>query len=209
MGKAAAVRESEDKVAGRKRLAMVKERHRKTFEDAVRKNLADEKMIPLCRFVVSTQNFFTSSCCAGRIILIQLPKGESKKEASFHRRWHSQVSFEEVKQALSEKTVGEVWLKMEPFILHIGCGTIGNARTVLRVMGKAGVKRGGILVAKPGKFLVELQGTQEMSVPLKQGEKLLVQDSYLKWVVEKANHKMRRNDAMLKRFEKECREGFK
>ena len=194
---------------GEKRFAMVKQRHKESFDKAVEKNLADEKMVSLCNFVAGTKNFFTSSGCAGRILLIQLPKGESKREASFHRRWHRAVCLEEVKQALQEKTVGEVWMNMEPFILHIGCNTIENARGILRVMSRAGVKRGGILVAKPGKFLVELQGTQEMSLPLKQNEKVLVQDAYLKWLVEKANSKMQKNEEMLKRFEKECRKALK
>lgn len=199
------------KVAGveKKRFTMVKQRHKETLSEAVEKNLADEKIVSLCNFVASTKNFFTSSGCAGRILLIQLPKGESKREASFHRRWHRQFSFGEAKKALQEKTVGELWLKMEPFILHIGSNTIENARQILAVMSRAGVKRGGIIVAKPGKFLVELQGTQEMSVPLKQGEKILVKDDYLRWLVEKANSKMRKNDEMLRRFEKECRQALK
>jgi len=194
---------------GKKRFSMVKQRHKETFNEAVEKNLADEKMVSLCNFVASTKNFFTSSGCAGRILLIQLPKGESKREASFHRRWHTTVFFEEVKQAVEEKTAGELWLKMEPFILHIGSNTIENARKILGIMSKSGIKRGGIIVAKPGKFLVEMQGTQEMSVPLKQEDKVLVEDTYLQWLVQKANSKMQKNDEMRNRFEKECRRSLK
>lgn len=201
MGKSAAV--------GKKRFAMVKRRHKQTFDEAVEKNLADEKMVRLCKFVASTKNFFTSSGCAGRILLIQLPKGESKREASFHRRWHRHISFEEVKKALQGETKGELWMKMEPFILHIGSNTLGNARKILAVMSRAGVKRGGIIVAKEGKFLVELQGTQEMSVPLKQLDKIMVQDDYLRWLAEKANSKLQHNYRMLERFEKECRQALK
>ncbi len=197
------------KLVGKKRFRMVKARHRKTFAEAVEKNLADEKLVPLCEFVAATKNFFTSSGCAGRILLIQLPKGESKREASFHRRWHRRVSFAEVKEAIREKTRGELWMKMEPFILHLGCNTLENARKILAVMSRGGVKRGGIIVAKRGKFLVELQGTQEMSVPVKQGEKILVDEDYLRWIVGKANSKMRKNEEMLRRFEGECRQVLK
>ncbi len=188
---------------------MVKERHKVTLNEAIEKNLADERMVSLCSFVASTENFFTSSGCAGRILLIELPKGESKRDASFHRRWHRRISLSEVKEALQEKTNGEVWLKMEPFILHIGCSTIEDSRKTLAVMSKAGVKRGGIIVAKEGKFLVELQGTQEMSVPVKHNDRVLVQDDYLQWLVEKANEKLEKNYKMLERFEKECRAGLK
>jgi len=190
---------------GENRFGMVKARHRKTFEEAAEKKLADEGLVPLCGFIAGTKNFFTSSGCAGRVILIQLPKGECKKDSSFHRRWHRPVGFAEVKKALGEKTKGEIWLKMEPFILHIGTGSIANAREILAVMNRAGVKRGGILSAKEGKFLVELQGTQEMSAPVKHGGKLLVGDAYLRYLVKKADCKMKRNREMLARFERECR----
>lgn len=198
-----------DKAVGKKRFSMVKQRHGETFDEAVEHKLADERMIPLCKFIASTKNFFTSSGCAGRILLIELPKGESKKEASFHRKWHREISFGKTKQALKEEIRGELWMKVEPFILHIGSDSIGNARKILAVMSKAGVKRGGIIVAKEGKFLVELQGTQEMSVPLKHNEKLLVQDDYLQWLVAKANDKLAKNYKMLERFERECRRFLK
>jgi len=198
-----------DKAVEKNRFRAVKAYHKGTLEDAIGKNLADEKMVPLCKFVSKTKNYFTSSGCAGRILLIQLPKGESKREASFHRRWHRQVSFKEAKEAIQGKTTGELWLKMEPFILHIGSNTLANAKKVLAIMRRAGVKRGGIIVAKPGKFLVELQGTQEMALPVKQGRKVLVEDSYLQWVIEKANSKLEMNYEMLERFERECRKGLK
>ena len=187
---------------------MVKARHMKTFEDAVEKNLADERLVPLCNFVASTKKFFTSSGCAGRILLIQLPKGENKREASFHRRWHRKVSFSETKKALVEKTRGTVWIKMEPFILHMGTDSIDNARKILAVMSRSGVKRGGIIVAKPGKFLVEIHGTQEMAAPLKHGKKTLVHDDYLRYLVKTANSKLEKNYRMLEKFERECRDSL-
>jgi tRNA(Phe) wybutosine-synthesizing methylase Tyw3 len=110
--------------------------------------------------------------------------------------------------ALGEKTMGEIWLKMEPFILHIGTDSLENSRRILATMYKAGVKRGGILVAKEGKFIVELQGTQEMSIPLKQGGKILVDDDFLRYAVKRANEKMGKNDTMLRRFEEECRKAM-
>lgn len=194
-----------DKGLGKKRFSMVKRHHCGTLVEAVEKNLADEKLVPLCNFIAGTENYYTSSGCAGRIILLQLPKGECKREASFIRRWHRKISAKETMQALGEETRGEVWMKMEPFILHLGTNSLENAGRILRVMGKAGVKRGGIIVAKQGKFLVEMQGTQEMSVPLKQGSKVLVQPSYLKWLVEKANSKLEETYKRLERLEKECR----
>lgn len=195
--------------AGIERFAMVKAMHKKSFEKAVQEEKADRQIIPLCRFVSKTKHFFTSSSCAGRIILLQLPKGESKKDASFHRKWHRIVREKEILEGIDEETSGELWFKLDPFILHIGADSLENAKRVLAAMAKAGVKRGGIVVAKPGKFLVELQGSQGIAFPVKKGKKVLAEKEYMKYVLERANEKLGKNYALLKRLEKEFRTGLK
>lgn len=136
------------------RFEMTKKRHAETFAKAVREGKADEALIPLCGFVSGTRNFFTSSCCSGRILLLQLSKDEKKLGTKFHRKWHNVVKPKEVWAALKEKTSNEVWFKMEPIILHLGTNTLENANIVLETMKRAGVKRGGIIVAKPRKIFV-------------------------------------------------------
>lgn len=196
---------SEDEI----RFKMVKKRHKGTFEQAVSDGKADKQMISLCKFVSKTKNYFTSSSCSGRILLLALDKGEKKKTSAFHRKWHRKVKFKEVHEALNEKTSYSVWLKQEAFILHIGAGDLKHAEKILSVMTKSGIKRGGIIVAKPGKFIVELQGTQGLAVPVKIENEILVNDEYLKKLIEIANEKFEKNDAALKRFEKVARAGLK
>jgi tRNA wybutosine-synthesizing protein 3 len=196
-------------VAGGGRFAMVKARHTETFEKAACGGKADRQAISLCRFVAKTKNYFTSSSCAGRIILLELPKGGSKKDANFHRKWHCSTSFGKVKKALAENTRGVLWFKLDPFILHIGAKNIGGAAKILSAMKKAGVKRGGIIVAKEGKFLIELQGTESMALPVKKDSKMLVDESYLRFIVAEANRKLARNYKRLKKLEQEFRRALK
>ncbi|MFH1224449.1 MAG: hypothetical protein V1676_01470 [Candidatus Diapherotrites archaeon] len=188
------------------RFRMVKERHAATLQKAIDEKVIDARMRPLCKFIAGTENFFTSSGCAGRILLLGLPKGENKLEAYFHRRWHRAAKSAEVWGALREKTKGEVWLRQEPFIVHLGCANLEHSGKILGAMKKAGVKRGGIIVSKPGKFITELQGTDGMSLPLKKGKKILVGRGYVDYLVREANRKLARNYERLKRFEKACRE---
>lgn len=191
------------------RFEMVKQRHQKTFENAVEIGKADEKLIPLCKYIAGTENYFTSSSCSGRILLLGLGKGERKENSSFCGKWHGKVSFSEVKEALEEHISLEIWFKQEPFILHIGAQNIEGAKKILSAMYKAGIKRGGIIVAKEGKYLVELQGTQEMALPVKKGSEILVEDGYLKKIIETANKKLEKNDAALKRLERVFRDELK
>ncbi|HLD58810.1 MAG TPA: hypothetical protein VI977_04190 [archaeon] len=191
------------------RFLMTKKRHAETFAKAVQEGKADEALIPLCSFVAKTKNFFTSSCCSGRILLLQMSKDEKKLGTKFHRKWHNVVKPSEVWNALQEKTSNEIWFKMEPIILHLGTGTLENANIVLETMKRAGVKRGGIIVAKPGKFLFEIEGTQRISVPVKSSEKILVEKEFLEFLVRKANEKIKKNFVTIKRLEKELRKALK
>jgi len=125
----------------------------------------------------------------------------SKKNSSFHRKWHGKAKPGEVVKALGEETQGEIWLKMEPFIIHIGTNSLENARTLLSLKDKSGVKRGGIITAKPGKFIVELIGTEELAVMVKKDGRLLASEGFIREIVEEANRKIERNYERVKRFE--------
>jgi len=190
------------------RFRMVKERHKKRFELAVKKGEADEIIVPLCRYINSTKNFFTSSSCSGRIVLLGI-KGKGKNKAYFHRKWHQAVSFDKVWEAIGENTKGNLWFKMEPFIIHIGARTLKDACKVLDIKNSAGVKRGGIIAAKPGKFILELIGTEEMALPVKLGDEIIVTKEFMKKVVEKANEKLEANNERLRKFESVVRAELK
>lgn len=194
----------------KKRFRMVKAWHKKTFEEACKKSKVDRELIPLCKFIVGTENYFTSSCCSGRILLLGL-KGrmKSKKDSYFHFKSHEKVKFSKIWNALNAKTVGELWFKAEPFILHVGTRNLQYAKKVLAAMKKAGVKRGGITVAKEGKFLIEMIGTQEIAVPVKKGNRVLVGEEFFKGLVEEGNEKLEKNLKQLRRVEKELKKVLK
>ena len=180
---------------------MIKRRHAATLEKAVAEKLADELMVPLCRFVASTKKYFTSSSCAGRILLLELPEGENKKDSRFHFKRHGTVTESEIRSSLGQSSKGELWFKVDPFILHIGCADLEDGRVILAAMKEAGVKRGGIIVAEPGKFIIEFQGSQGLSVPVKKDGTILVGEKHLDYLVQRANEKVRKNYRQLERLE--------
>ncbi len=191
------------------RFGKVKKRHTKTLDDALNEKKVDIKLIPFLRFISSTKNYFTSSGCSGRILLLKVNEKETKHEAAFHQKWHRTVSLEEVWKALQKKSKSELWLKQEPFILHIGCKGLGEGRKLLNIARKTGIKKVGIIVAKEGKFLVELAGTQYMSLPVKKAGTVLVEKDYLRYLLDRANKKLKKNYLLLKKFEKNCRNELK
>ena len=186
----------------------VKRHHKETFLKAVKDGKADQQIISLGNFFVSAKDFFTSSSCSGMIVLMNLDEDETKREAALHRKWHRAVEFDEVFSALEEQTADDIWFKHEPLILHIGARDLKAAKKVLSVMKKVGIRRGGIIVAKEQKFIVELTGSSYMSFPVKTGDRILVSEEHLRFIIKRANKKLERNYKMLKEFEKECRKSL-
>jgi tRNA wybutosine-synthesizing protein 3 len=180
------------------RFEMIKLRHKKTFEEALRKGKIDKPLLELCEFVSKTKNYFTSSHCSGRIMLLNSDLNEEKKTAAFYRKWHRKVEFKELINSLNECNY-PLWFKMEPFILHIGCGTIENAKKLIELKNNSGIKRGGIMVLSEGKIILELTGTQYISIPLKE-KKMLLNENALKIILKTANKKMDKNIKQIKKL---------
>ena len=187
-----------------KRFEMVKKKHLKAFNEHLKEGKVDKKVISFCKALFKTKNYFPLSSCSGRVILLSLTKDEIKKDAFFHAKWHDKPNFKEFMKALNEKTTETLWLKSEPFIYHVGCKSLLYARKMLDIKDKAGVKKGGIFIAKEGKFLVELTGSNKIALPVKKKDEILLNKKQLKFYFDDAVSKLVKNDKARKRFEKEC-----
>jgi len=184
------------------RFRMSKERHYKSLEKAECENKVDKQLIGLCKWFRESEHYFTSSGCAGRVVLLELVKDNNKLDTNLHRKWHREVTVEEIIEGIETETEGELWLKLDPFILHIGCPTLENAKDLLSLMNKAGIKRGGIFSVKEGRYLVELIGSHTMSIPVKSGSKILVEPEYISYAVKRTNEKLALNYEKLSQLEK-------
>jgi tRNA wybutosine-synthesizing protein 3 len=183
---------------------MTKKHHKETYEEAKKMGRMDEDFIPLCDYIAKTTNYFTSSSCAGRIALISLGDEETKQESAFYRKWHRTVKPKEVLDAVKEFKGTVLYFKQEPLILHLGTNNLENAKKVLVLCETVGIKRAGIKVAKDGKFIVEMLGTQSITTPIKEG-KMVVSEDYLKYLIKKGNEKFEKNQELIKKMEKEAK----
>lgn len=187
------------------RFEMTQKHHQQTFHTAVVAKKADPKIISLCRFLNKQNEFFSSSSCSGRIMLLNVDALETKQPDAFYYKKHGAVTAGAIWKKINAKTKNDLWFKQEAFILHLGTNTLENANRLLAIAKNAGIKRGGIMVAKPGKFLLEFIGTHNMSVPVKSGNEILVTEKYVGTLVKRANQKIEQNFAQLLRFENELK----
>ncbi len=156
----------------------------------------------LVSFVNAHDDYFTTSSCSGRIVLI---KDEDKKQKGlFLFRTHEKISFEKLKEAL-EKIAGEdkkimVMFKQEPCLLVVSCRDKDSQWKLFSFARNNGWKKSGILSVDK-KFLIELMATETISFPIIDGGKILVSDDFLKLVLEKANKNLKKGWEKIKRLE--------
>jgi tRNA wybutosine-synthesizing protein 3 len=190
------------------RYNMIKKYHTNTLLKAISEKKADEKIIPFLLKIIDIPDIFTSSSCAGRLMLLSTDNTENKKNSSFYKKYHRLVTFDEVYNDISSFSGDELWLKVESFIFHFGVKDYLKAKELLQFAQSYGLKKAGIISAKDGKYILEMSYTQYMSLPVVMNNILLFSKDYLKILIEKGNSKLQQNYTELKIFENEFLKRF-
>ncbi len=147
----------------------------------------DKKITNLCNKINSLDNYYTTSSCSGRIVLIINSK--EKRDDLFIKVWHNKITFKELKQTLDQINQDKlIYFKQDPVIIHIACKTLENAQDLINTAMKAGWKRNGIITSNK-RFVVELNATGKLEFPIYKN-KILVNDDFLELITKEANKKL-------------------
>lgn len=170
--------------------------------DKSHKNEWDEKIANLCRKINSLDDYYTTSSCSGRIIL--MIEQDKKAENLFISVYHNKISFKKLKEDLVSalKMGKKAKFKLEPCILHASCRSLEDAEKIYNKAKLAGWKKSGIIGMRNG-FNVELNGTDRLEFPIIHENKVLVNDEFLKIVVDESNKKLEKSWMKIKKLEKE------
>ncbi len=158
--------------------------------DRSKKENVDKRIIPLIDIINSNNNYFTTSSCSGRIMIIK--PAEVKHEVSWLFSSHDKVDADKLIKKIHNivKDVQEIlWLKVEGFIIHVACKDIESAHKILEIAKKSGLKRSGI-IGLSSKFMVEIISSEIIEIPISKDNKLLITDNYLKFIIEECNSKL-------------------
>ncbi|MBW2989978.1 hypothetical protein KY358_06715 [Candidatus Woesearchaeota archaeon] len=159
-------------------------------DKSIKKSI-DIGIINLVDNINSLDDYYTTSSCSGRILLIE-KKSDKKKDARFVFAEHNEVSFDDIKKSLKTIPQGDVWLKQESVILHVCCRNLEAAIRLLGIVRSLGLKRAGIIHAEK-RIIVEMIGTEFMETIIARDGAVLIRDSYLNLLVEEANKKLEKN----------------
>lgn len=144
----------------------------------------DKYILELCGKINSMINYYTTSSCAGRVVLII--DQDKKAPGLFDFVSHEKINFKILKNALDNSKNKNLKFKQESCILHVACEDLESAQNLLEKGRNAGWKRSGIISSEK-RFIVELNGTNKLEFPIMNAGKVLVDDEFLKLIVKKSN----------------------
>jgi len=169
-------------------------------QDKSHKNFWDERISKLCNKINSFENYYTTSSCSGRVILMI---DQDKKEGDlFVFVSHEKIFFEELKENLNLalKNNKKIKFKLEPCILHVACKTLEDAGELYNRAKIAGWKKSGIVGMKNG-FTLELNSTERLEFPVINRKKILTDDEFLKIIADESNKKLEKSWKKIKKLE--------
>ncbi|MBR9704028.1 hypothetical protein GOV12_01345 [Candidatus Pacearchaeota archaeon] len=149
----------------------------------------DKKIAGLCNKINKKKNYYTTSSCSGRIVLLKY--SDKKIADAFLFRNHGKVSFDLLKKELnriSKEYSGLVEFQMTSCIMHVACREISDAFLIVNKSRECGWKRSGVMGNK--RNICELHSTENMSFPVMDEGEMMVDDEYLKLVLGIANSKL-------------------
>ncbi len=159
----------------------------------------DRAILPLVNKMNRYNDYYTTSSCAGRIVLVK-ETGE-KQENAFLFKKHEKTGFEEIREALisaADRYNGKIYLRMEPCILHVACGDFDKAVSLVDKARQAGWKKSGIISKRN---IVEMLSTEIFSAIVANKGKVLVSEDYLKIIINECNQKLIQTRAKIKKME--------
>ncbi len=164
--------------------------------DKSNKKGIDKDIKPLVELLNSLDDYYTTSSCSGRILLIE-KKSDNKKDARFAFAEHKRAELEAIKKSLEGMSKNDIWLKQESIIMHVCCRDLEAARRLLKTVRELGIKRAGIININK-RIILEIIGTEAMETIIAREGKRLIDDDYLKMLVKEANIKLERNENKIK-----------
>jgi tRNA wybutosine-synthesizing protein 3 len=164
----------------------------------------DMKIMSLCNKINKNRNYYTTSSCSGRILL--MIDQEKKAKGLFKFITHKKITLKKLIKKIEENEDQEnLKLKQEPCILHIACKDLDDANNLLVKAQRSGWKKSGIIALNKN-IILEINSTEKIEFPIISNKKLLINpkknlDFFFK-VKETANANLEKGWRRIKELEK-------
>lgn len=162
--------------------------------------LWDLRIKDLCDKINQDKDYYTTSSCSGRIVLIK--SLDKKAENVFLFRTHKKITLKELNKVLEKIKYNQlIEFKQTPCILHVACFSLEKAQELIDKAKFAGWKNSGIMSIKK-RIIVELNSTENLSFPIMNCKKKLVDNEFLKLSIGLANKKLEKSWEKINKLHK-------
>lgn len=160
----------------------------------------DNHILDLCEKINKHEEYCTTSSCSGRVVITKADK--NKSENAFLFKSHEKITFKELKYKIEEikNSYSELaYFKSEPCILAVSCDNLEDAEKLMKLAQESGWKRSAIISAS--RFIVELMSTEKLEFPILDKGNILVDDNFLRIIVDESNKKLEKSWEKIKKLE--------
>jgi tRNA wybutosine-synthesizing protein 3 len=176
-----------------------KESALKSLEDAYSKQKVDEGISQILELINKIEGFYTSSSCAGRIVLLEIPQIGDKRGATFLGVWHRTIDLQELTAAATKATKGLLWVLAQAPILHVGAQTLELADRMVKTAVSCGFKNSAVKSTRK-RVVIEICSTERLDAPIGRDGRLFCTDEYILLLVEIANEVILRSQEKIGKF---------
>ena len=178
-----------------------KENALKSLTEALHEEKVDEGISQLLTLINRIEGLYTSSSCAGRIVLLEIPSLGDKRAASFLGIWHRTILPSEFCSSLVHARHGLLWLLAQSPIIHIGAENLHLADTMIKLAISCGFKNSA-LKSTEKKINLEICSTERLDAPIGRDGVLFCDEQYLNLLIEISNNIIQRSNEKLDRLTK-------
>lgn len=174
------------------------------LQTAKKENKVDPGIQSILDLINKTEDFYTSSSCFGRTVLLEIPSIGNKKEAKFLGKWHRSIDVDEVISSVKNAKSGQLWLLSQSPIIHITAKTNNAADKMLKTAIACGFKNSG-LKSIGKKIIVEILSTERLDSPVGKDGELLCNQAHLELLVNISNEIIKKSNLKLQKLEDKLR----
>jgi tRNA wybutosine-synthesizing protein 3 len=179
----------------------LKERALIKLNNAENENKIDEDISNILRIINSKDDYFTSSSCSGRILIIELPSLGNKKEAKFLGKWHRKIKYSEIDNALNLATKGMIWILAQSPIFHVITKSNSSADKFIKIAIYSGFKNSGFK-SYYDNIVIEILSTERLDAPIGKDGKLYCNKEHIKLLTDISNNIIIRSKKKLVKLER-------
>jgi tRNA wybutosine-synthesizing protein 3 len=170
------------------------------LETALSENKVDLEVLELINLINALDNYYTTSSCAGRIVILSKNSFRGKYSASFLFKKHDLVSFNEIDSVLRDlPDFVLLYLNVEPPTFHIAASSINHAIFLHQMALDSGLGYSMFKTIKKS-IVIEVRGTGMLQIPIGHNNKVFIEPPYLKFVLDHGNEILKQEQNRVKLF---------